>query len=142
GLALHVGFLLPQRLQLRLQRVLQAPRRRGGTCLLQLWVHQPGPGRSLGRQRLLQNRRGRYLSHLFDLWPRRRRVSRSLPVSRRDAEGARRERAVPEPRRLGPAEEYVRQGWHGRSERTVPRAQLRLRHASVGGPPWGPRDEQ
>src|SRR5207249_6359701 len=59
---------------------------------------------SLRRQRLLQGRLGSDLPHLLDVRARRRRVPRHLSLSRRDAEGARRERAIPLARRLGETE--------------------------------------
>ena len=52
------------------------------------------PGGPVRRQRLLQGWRRPDLPYLFHLWAWRRRVPRDLPVSRRDAEGAGRGRAL------------------------------------------------
>ena len=70
GLAVPVRIFLPQRLQLRLQRVVRA---RAGTrrdYLLQLSESPGSQGRPVGAQRLLQGRRWSDLPHLLCLRPR------------------------------------------------------------------------
>jgi len=86
--------------------------------------------RIVSRQRLRQGRRRPDFPHVLDLCPRRRRVPGGLSLSRRDAEGTRRDRALRDARGLGATERHVRPGRPGRGQRALPPDELWLRGAS------------
>ena len=131
--ALSVRVRLPQRFQLRLQRVLHAASRSLRTAPSTI---SAGSNRRLedlsGDSVFFKDEAGQIFLHLFGLWPRRRAVSRRLRISRRGAEGAKRDRAVHRSlSQLGTTARHVRQGWHGRAHRPLSRRRLRLRRSRL-----------
>ena len=90
GMALPVGVIAGQRLQLRFRRVVQAGAgraRRGRVQLRHHLLRRRGPPRHLG---LRQGRGRERLPHLLDLCPRRRTAGRRLQLARPDAQGPQR----------------------------------------------------
>jgi len=113
------GLLVPQRLQLRFQRLVQAGGDGGFACVLQLGIRQSRHRGSFRRQRLLQRCRRADFSHLFGLRARRRRFPRHLPLLRRHAQGTRGERSLSFIDRLGAPAKHVSQRRHRRGQRPL-----------------------
>ena len=109
GLAVSLGLVVPQRFQLRFQRVLHARAACGRQPPTYNFQHMnPGVEDLSGDSVFLSRRCRRDFPYLLRLRPWRRRLSRDLPNLRCNAEGTRRERALSFAHRLGAAEELVR----------------------------------